>query len=1094
MVETLGGTWNIRGFRNSFRNVTEVMQANKIDWLVVTETHLQPETLPLDRNRWLQHSATRPLATTADGFRRAGRHHGGICFIANPAIVKNMAVIATDPQANFVVYELNGLRIIGVYLPPSLDIAAFSDYLDKIGDHLPTDPNQPAIITGDFNLSMEWEGNNLRDCARGRILKDYLDLHALTPATPDDGNFGTTLAQEPRWYDLCLLNAKASALMTGHQHYQNYRGYSDHIPVATRLDLPVAERQHIEEPVPTNLRFKITKLEDPQIASKHLEMLEQQMADVDSWLDEQMELFQSDAAPTKARRQTLANQIMSKLDHAIMHTAKITLGIQRPDVDPNGRTERKVQSGKISRLEAVCKILQRQIIDQKLPATDWRHERIQETQIKLRQAMRKQNREDWEGFADQISTEKVSLFLSTLKRIKRGKQRGAAPDLAQEELNSIAETYEKQMCPCETDTEFGTQPRQLPPAEVGPREDQGNPWDSPLPGDNDRRFSPEHVKLILKASGAGKASGPDNICKELLGKAILARPGQEECSRTVTTIAKVFKAIYEIGMPPASWSQALVVPIYKNKGSRQDWSNWRPISLLPFLRKIFECCFKEAIVKDGYHAMQGGFSPKKSTLDQVATLDHAIHILKRRKKHRYMAFLDIWAAFDSVDRNILWKLCKDRGMADRDIQFLSILQEANESRVIGRNKQSRAFTARAGVQQGGTISPLLYNVLIDLLCERLDRLGIGVYTIVRRHIPGGMFADDVAIICDSPEKLQMALNVCESYSQEFAFRWKPSKSFVVASDESVAFSIYGGRLGFVVSFNYLGIPIGVDGIVVDELLTNNIKKAKEASRYMSMLGVNALGFTPYRNALAWKSFVRPCYEYGLSLVQLTPTQLQRLDQSLNATLKKAIGGYSRSSSAAIQELCLVDPAEVRVSYLQLRQIMRMMHAAPTTLVKRWLGDALQDSTSPLRLLMDSNGLFDQVWKKTPMGPELRQLWTETERAASFFGRQEGLPWPARADGQFTDIPVIQDDEVNEWKLEQKRKRMMHAVQEGSGKLWRDLPPVSKDNNPLKALKLPRMEWRLLLGWLTDFFPSYRPDQVCHVRGEQDIASTLYAPT
>jgi hypothetical protein len=27
-----------------------------------------------------------------------------------------------------------------------------------------------------------------------------------------------------------------------------------------------------------------------------------------------------------------------------------------------------------------------------------------------------------------------------------------------------------------------------------------------------------------------------------------------------------------------------------------------------------------------------------------------------------------------------------------------------------------------------------------------------------------MFADDVAIICDSPEKLQMALNVCESYS------------------------------------------------------------------------------------------------------------------------------------------------------------------------------------------------------------------------------------------------------------------------------------------------------------------------------------------
>jgi len=62
----------------------------------------------------------------------------------------------------------------------------------------------------------------------------------------------------------------------------------------------------------------------------------------------------------------------------------------------------------------------------------------------------------------------------------------------------------------------------------------------------------------------------------------------------------------------------------------------------------------------------------------------------------------------------------------------------------------------------------------------------------------------------------------------------------------------------VVSFKCLGVPIGADGIVVNEMLTDNIKKAKKASRYMSMLGVSALGFTPYRNAFAWKSFVHPC--------------------------------------------------------------------------------------------------------------------------------------------------------------------------------------------------------------------------------------------
>lgn len=1095
MVELSGGTWNIRGLRFDYNNVQDFMNACKVDWLVITETHLMPGTLPLNRDRWLLHSATRPV-NTVDGFIRAGRNHGGIGFMARPSIVKRMVITHQHPNASYVVYNLNGMVIIGVYLEPNMDIQTFGETLESIGDYLPEDPTTPAVITGDFNLSLAWDDNGIRDCQRGRALRTFLEHHNLTPALPHDNNYCTTTAQQTtRWLDLCLLNDNAYQSLAQCKHIHQYCAYSDHVPVVCTFNLNDTARPPTITTTATNRRYKLTKLEDPVVGRRHAEMLNGEMQKVQHWLDEQMVYFhRATITPSKQRRQALVNQIAAKIDKAIIHTAETILGAQCPDESTGGRKQRRVQSAKIQRLEGIISKLQSEVVNSQLPTADWRHSAIRRTQKQLHSAMQEQNKTEWKKFAENISNEKIAIYLSTLKRIRRGKQRGVSPDLAQQDLDEIATTYESQMCPCDQ-ADFGIQPRQLRPQEVPAYHDQGLPWNSPAPDDFEDRFSPETVGKLLRNSASGKASGLDNICKELLGATLHPkrrnnRDGTQQVeNQTISTIANVFKAIYEIGVPPERWCKALVVPIFKDKGSRTDWSNWRPISLLPYLRKTYESCFKSSIVLNGFHPLQGGFCPSKSTLDQVATLDQAIHILKRNRKTRFIAFLDIWAAFDSVDRNKLWDICIQRGMCRRDIQFLSLLQEGNESYVVGRNKTSRPFKARAGVQQGGTISPLLYNCLIDGLCEQLDAAGLGVHTSQRCHIPGGLFADDVFIITDTAAKLQQSLDICERYSQQFAFRWKPSKSFVVASKHDQPFTIYGNQLEFVKTFKYLGIPIGVDGIEVEDLIFQNMKKAQAASRFMSAIGVNAAGFAPYRNALAWKSFVRPCYEYGLCLIQPSPSQLQRLDQSMNASLKKAIGGYSSSSSAVIQELCLVDPADVRVSYLQLRQIIRMMNADDGTLVKRWLGDALQDSSSPLRKLMDGNGLFDHVWKKTPMGPELRQLWTEAEMAAVYFGRTEGLPWPARNDGAFQNIPVIDPNAVQEWKDDQKQVRMVRAIQEGNNILWRDLPPITRANNPLKMLQLERKDWRLLLGWLTGFFPSHRRNQVCHVCGDFDIVNS-----
>lgn len=1069
-----GGTWNIRGLSYSYRQVQSLMLNNQLDWLFITETHLQPESKPLHWDDWLVHSLPQPIRNN----QRSGRNHGGIALMINPSRVRHVQVIASCPESRYAMYKIDGLLVVGTYLAPSLPQTAFEEAMDKIAQLLPTERfEEPAIIIGDLNSNLKLHDSLPATCPRGRFLTGFTVTNDLEPALPSDGNYGTTVSQSPHWLDMILMNPAASTCSTRLHHDHRIRAYSDHVPVQWEYELPAQNEAQLQPVAMTisNIRFKLAKLQIPEIRARHRRYIETNMTEFRTFADERMHEFRMCPRPTIAYRARVANQLNNKLTDAIIDAADRSCGRCKPTVCAS----RELPSPTISRLQTVVSKLQTEINELDLPPENWRHETIRKTIEKLRKAMQTQSKDQWRSFTEQMDEDDISLFLQTLKRMRRGRSKGITPELSKAELDHIADTYETQTCPCAS-APFGFQPVQQKPDEVVINPDQGNPWDAPPPTNINERFSTEAVLRCIRHSGNGKASGIDNISKELLGDTL--RPTDD--STTIAAIATLFDYLYEIGCLPDTWATALVVPIYKNKGSRTDWTNWRPISLLPYLRKIFESCMSQSIVLDGYSPMQGGFCPQKSTLDQVATLSHAIHILKRKKSKVYMAFLDIWAAFDTVDRKTLWDLCRNRGTPDRDIRLLSRLQESNCNAVVGHNIQSRTYHAAAGVQQGGTLSPLLYNVLIDGLCQRLEEAQLGIFTADRKHIPGGLYADDVVLIADSPEKLQLALDICERHSQELKYRWKPSKSHIVASDERNQFMLYARPLEYVPHFKYLGVPVNANGICGDELILQNIQKAKQASQYLSSLGVNSNGFTPYRNALAWKTFVRPCYEYGLSLLALSKQQIHRIESSMNATLKKAIGGYSSSSSEAIRQLCLVDPIDMRHAELQSKLVLRLVNASPMSLVKRWLGDALQDSSSPLRQAIAQNNLLKQKWQPPPMGPRLPQLWTESETAAMQFNLSRNRPWTYDANGEYPPgQQSIQSSDVKNWKQERTSERYASYTRSNSNILARDLPEIDKTSNILKKLKLSRFHWRLLLGWLIGFFPSHRKQQ-CHVCGNQ----------
>ena len=107
---------------------------------------------------------------------------------------------------------------------------------------------------------------------------------------------------------------------------------------------------------------------------------------------------------------------------------------------------------------------------------------------------------------------------------------------------------------------------------------------------------------------------------------------------------------------------SFISPIYKNKGLRSDPDNYRGISIISCLGKLFTALINERLTNfvnenNIIGEEQAGFRSGYSTHDHIFALHSIIDLYLNkfnRKKRLYCAFIDYRKAFDLVDRASLW--------------------------------------------------------------------------------------------------------------------------------------------------------------------------------------------------------------------------------------------------------------------------------------------------------------------------------------------------------------------------------------------------------------------------------------------------------
>jgi hypothetical protein len=384
----------------------------------------------------------------------------------------------------------------------------------------------------------------------------------------------------------------------------------------------------------------------------------------------------------------------------------------------------------------------------------------------------------------------------------------------------------------------------------------------------------DSVATWIKWMSAGKAPGRSKISVELL----------KACLPTVTgPLCLLFNECVRVRTVPSSWRQAMLVPIPK-KSNPAGIADHRPISLTEHVRKIFEHVIHPYITDaaEPLNADQCGFRAHRSTLDQAATLNEiVIQFREDNGRAPEMVFLDIKAAYDSIDRRILWRKCLDRGMPVWVVDMLQQLFDHCQSAVVLRNKESGPFGHAAGLMQGSVVSPTLYSIFVDDLADSVD--ANTSFRVDGRPTGGLFYADDIALIGENREQMSFLLEVCEAHSIVNNYRFNPVKCETFAPADT--YRLYDQPLTSTEAFKYLGFAFTEDGINWRTHLRRMIEKAHTAATFFRSVGVNGYGMGERTKLAVYKLFIRSRMEYGLAIMPRDAHLMAMWDKAQNTILR-----------------------------------------------------------------------------------------------------------------------------------------------------------------------------------------------------------------
>nr|VZI46445.1 unnamed protein product [Spirometra erinaceieuropaei] len=223
----------------------------------------------------------------------------------------------------------------------------------------------------------------------------------------------------------------------------------------------------------------------------------------------------------------------------------------------------------------------------------------------------------------------------------------------------------------------------------------------------------------------------------------------------------------------------------------------------------------------------------------------------------YSTFLDLTKAFDTVNREGLWKIMQKFGCPERFTRMVRQLHDGMMARVTDNGAVSEVFAVTNGRKQRCVLAPTLFSLMFFAMlmdAYRDERPGIRIVYRTDGHLLNQrrmhfqsrvstttvhklLFADDCVLNTTSEDEMQRSMDLFSAARENFGLVINKQKTVIMhqpppntatpTNAPPPQISVHGTQLQVVENFPYLGSTPSRN-IKIDDEVANRISKASQA--------------------------------------------------------------------------------------------------------------------------------------------------------------------------------------------------------------------------------------------------------------------------